>query len=364
MKVKRHRLLALLISFSFLFSVAFGVTGTYNQTYSVDVHSQPGVAKASSANATILCADGSGNWVLCGDGDYFSTGTVSGYLASGATWGFTTFDASTGAISYGPAYTSINSTAYDISGFHTQKVGIWVDNSAATSESWVYVNNWTSNGGAVINLATPQGYTTPPPGGGSTPGTGTSNYGCPPPPDWNKVAQTFYDTWKNNLPPIPAPPDPSSTVTAPQPTQPAMPTGNTQLQQPVPDNVPQKPTEQGTQPFDLSQGQPSIPVDKSQSKPFTVQDPVANLPHDAVNNMPAPGNSDPSPYTNPSTPSLSAPSYQGTQTTAGDTTAPQPTQQPTTVNNAPTPTTPQPTQQNPTTPSRMVGSSNPNPSYN
>lgn len=121
------------------------------------------------------------------------------------------------------------------------------------------------------------------------------------------LASAIADQIFSRIPPIPAPGSSSLGVTAPTP--PAAPTHSTTVTSP-PANTPTKPAEQGVMQFNLSQGQQTITVSTSESRPIQVGDPVANLPHDSVGAKPVPGQTGPSPYT-PQTPSVQAPGFQG-----------------------------------------------------
>jgi uncharacterized membrane protein YgcG len=289
--------------------------------------------------------------------DWWERGFVHGTLAPGAHWGFYFYDPDTKQkIKWGDFTTLDPNLQY----FFTQNpppvttwvAGVWVDNSGAsgTSDVWIY-QLYTHQEGCVTfspDSSTTQDSNDPGigsspsttiSGGSSSGGSGGSGSGSsggsggssgiqappgwdqvvqdihtlatnpPPPPNWDQVVNDIHKI--ANPPPIPDPPDPGSAI-PPTPDTPGMPSRPSRRIQPPPVDVPQPPPNTGKLPFDLKSGQPHIPVNKGQSKPFNIENPMSRLQHDDPNKAPIRGQAPPSPFTPPQSPQRPMPVYQGT----------------------------------------------------
>jgi len=137
----------------------------------------------------------------------------------------------------------------------------------------------------------------------STSSTGTTvdttvnvTVNAPPPPDWNQITTEIADKIWSQVPPIPAPPTGSDQITASNTIQQPVQTAPPDLQTPTV-QTPSSPPEPGTETTDFIGGYTPINVPTSDSTPFNIQDPLANLPHAPTGSEPVPGNVGPTGYT-------------------------------------------------------------------
>lgn len=193
---------------------------------------------------------------------------------------------------------------------------IWATPSWASTSGGSTVSTSTSVSGATVNL--------------------TVNVTVPPPPDWQQVADTFVNTFINDMPPIPDPPAPPAPQ--PPPTDSGMPNDPPNGFSDPPIVTPQPPQEQPGDTSDWTSGtSDAVPFSTTGDSSFDIGDPIGSLPHDPPGTQPIPGSSPTTGYTpNPSgyggapTTGQSAPQPPGSIPTYNGGTSP--------IGSAPTPT--------------------------
>lgn len=249
--------------------------------YSIDCAAEASGGAGTQSNRVQLEVPNDG---LYADGDYWTSATVSGYLAPGSSYAIGTFGTDGSIVWTNQYYTLDQSIEVDNLVYPKTYIGN-LRLQIVSGSGDIYISKAVSQqGGGLSGTCSGADSAGGSGGGGSTP---TCNCGCPPAPT------------PPPPPPIPDPPNPTTTITPPKvsdnvPNAPA-PQDNTMI--PPEADTPVSPPESGVQTFDLNKNQPVIQVDTSQSKPIVVSDPMKNLPHDDPTTKPLPNSGLPSPYT-------------------------------------------------------------------
>jgi hypothetical protein len=223
-------------------------------------------------------------------GDVFTDFEIKGQLGPQTVVQVTMYAQGSGPGQVGQALGTMTLTSADMG----QKIHITRDdvyglsfqasvNDSSGGNFWLY-ETWSTD----TNISTTGQVLWGTPSWATSGGTsGTTGGTCPPPPDWDQVAETFIQHWIQDMPPIPDPPDPP---TIPGPIDPGPPTNP-----PTDFNIPNIPTPQPPAEYqpdnsDWTSGtSDAIDVPTSGDSSFDIGDPVQQMPHDPPGYQPKPG---------------------------------------------------------------------------
>ncbi|SDW82148.1 hypothetical protein SAMN04489725_11612 [Alicyclobacillus hesperidum] len=168
--------------------------------------------------------------------------------------------------------------------------------TSSTSNGYFYlykmfgdVTQYTPSGESIFNV--PPFANTPV----TTPVTSVSSagvvnvYSVQTPPNWPVIEQGIADDIISEIPAIPDPPSGSDAISISSQLQISIPNSYPELSTPVITGIPDSPPETGAVSFDFSDSgdTSSIAVPTSDSKPFSIKDPLAGLTHST--GIPTPG---------------------------------------------------------------------------
>lgn len=185
---------------------------------------------------------------------------------------------------------------------YTNANGISIDatETASSGSGWFYLHetwgdatSYSSNGEVLYDTPSYATSTSTPPT--TTPitsvtGAGTVNvYSVETPPDWSAIEQGTADDIINDIPPVDSPPSGSNAITVSSQLSITPPAAQQSISTPVINNVPSAPPETGATNFDFTDSgdTSAIAVPTTDSKPFSISDPMAGMTYST--SIPVPG---------------------------------------------------------------------------